>query len=152
MIIDQTEKNEEPIAEIDPDKHPSLVVRYQAVFADVLVIICLMFLSGYILEQFDNPPDWIRIVLFFAIWGVYEPVCISLGGTIGNLIMKTRVRKHNNEGQKPGIGQAIIRYVLKLLLGWISFLTMSSNDERRAIHDLVSGTVVVNSSYLKKKV
>jgi hypothetical protein len=33
--------------------------------------------------------------------------------------------------------------VLKTLLGWISFLTITRNTERRAIHDLVSGSVMV---------
>ena len=37
----------------------------------------------------------------------------------------------------------MIRYPVKLLLGWISFLTINSNPKRRAIHDLASGSVMI---------
>lgn len=39
--------------------------------------------------------------------------------------------------------QAIIRYIIKISLGWISFLTINSNYEKRAIHDFVAGSVVI---------
>jgi uncharacterized RDD family membrane protein YckC len=39
--------------------------------------------------------------------------------------------------------QAFFRYVLKISLGWISFLTMHSNSQRRAIHDFAAGSVMI---------
>lgn len=123
--------------------YPSLVTRYQAAFIDVLVIIILMFAAGYALDYFENPPDWIRIVLFFAIWGVYEPLFTAMGNTMGQYMMKVKVVQFNNRNKKPTVPEAYLRYVLKILLGWLSFLTISSNKDSRALHDLAAGTVVI---------
>jgi len=39
--------------------------------------------------------------------------------------------------------QAYIRFITKILLGWLSFLTINMNKDRRAIHDLVASTVMI---------
>jgi uncharacterized RDD family membrane protein YckC len=43
----------------------------------------------------------------------------------------------------PSILQAYFRYLLKVFLGWISFLTASFNPGKRAIHDLATGSIMV---------
>jgi hypothetical protein len=68
---------------------------------------------------------------------------MTFGCTIGNYIKGIRVRKNEDISQKINIGQAILRYPIKLALGWISFLTINSNLQRRAIHDLASGSVMI---------
>ena len=127
--------------------YPSLAKRIQSIFIDSLLIIVLMFLSGWILDKM-NPEqnegdEWIRIVLFIALWGVYEPLSMTLGCTLGNYLMKIRVRKHNNAGKKMNLLQAYARFIIKFFLGWLSFITISFNPERRAIHDFASGSIVV---------
>jgi len=127
--------------------YPSLAKRIQSIFIDSLLIIVLMFLSGWILDKM-NPEqnegdEWIRIVLFIALWGVYEPLSMTLGCTLGNYLMKIRVRKHNNAGKKINLLQAYARFIIKFFLGWLSFITISFNPERRAIHDFASGSIVV---------
>lgn len=57
--------------------------------------------------------------------------------------MGIRVRKISNTNKKINIGQAYLRFIAKTLLGWISFFTINSNAERRAMHDLASGSVMV---------
>ena len=127
--------------------YPSLAKRIPSIFIDSLMIIALMFLSGWILDKM-NPEqnegdEWIRIVLFIALWGVYEPLSMTLGCTLGNYLMKIRVRKHNNAGKKINLLQAYARFIIKFFLGWLSFITISFNPERRAIHDFASGSIVV---------
>src|SRR5678815_2062789 len=127
--------------------YPSLAKRIQSIFIDSLLIIVLMFLSAWILDKM-NPEqnegdEWIRIVLFIALWGVYEPLSMTLGCTLGNYLMKIRVRKHNNAGKKINLLQAYARFIIKFFLGWLSFITISFNPERRAIHDFASGSIVV---------
>jgi len=127
--------------------YPSLAKRIQSIFIDSLLIIVLMFLSAWILDKM-NPKqnegdEWIRIVLFIALWGVYEPLSMTLGCTLGNYLMKIRVRKHNNAGKKMNLLQAYARFIIKFFLGWLSFITISFNPERRAIHDFASGSIVV---------
>ena len=102
-----------------------------------------MFVFASILDKFDNVPDWVRIVVFAGLFIAYEPICITLGSTLGNYLKGIRVRKNSDTTCRINIFQAIIRYSVKLFLGWISFLTINSNSKRRAIHDLISGSVMI---------
>jgi uncharacterized RDD family membrane protein YckC len=66
-----------------------------------------------------------------------------LGATLGNYIKGIRVRQNGATGQRINFFQAFIRYVLKMLLGWISFLTIHTNPQKRAIHDIIAGSVMI---------
>ena len=126
-------------------EYPLLTDRIQSSFIDALVIVVLMFLSASWLDKYDNAPDWIRIALFFGLWAVYEPLFTSLGGTIGNHVKGIQVRKHDAPTKKINFFQAFLRYLVKISLGWISFLTIHTNHERRAIHDLVASSVMIRN-------
>jgi len=123
--------------------YPSLSERVQSTFIDGIFIVIMMFICAGILDKYDNVPDWIRIVLFFGLWAVYEPVCTSLGFTLGNFLKGIRVRRNDDTSKRINILQAFIRYVGKVLLGWISFITIHSNTQQRAIHDFMVGSVMV---------
>lgn len=124
-------------------EYPTLSDRVQSTFIDTIFIVVLMFIVGSLLDKYDGAPDWIRMVLFFGIWGIYEPLCTTFGFTVGNYLKAIRVRKVSNVSRKINFVQAFIRYVLKITLGWISFLTMHSNQQRRAIHDFAGGSVMI---------
>jgi uncharacterized RDD family membrane protein YckC len=124
-------------------QYPLLGDRVQSTFIDVVFMVILMFIASSILDSYDNVPDWLRISLFLGIWLVYDPLCTTLGFTLGNYIKGLRVRQYSDPTRRINIFQAVIRYVIKLFLGWISFLTIHSNTERRAIHDMVVGSVVI---------
>jgi uncharacterized RDD family membrane protein YckC len=124
-------------------KYPLLGDRVQSTFIDVLFIVALMFAIASVLENFKNAPDWIRIALFVGIWIIYEPLCTTLGATLGNYLKKIRVRKFGADSKHINFFQALMRYVLKLSLGWLSFLTIHSNKEKRAIHDMAAGSVMI---------
>ena len=126
--------------------YPTISDRVQSTFIDTIFIIIMMFVFASILDKYGDSPDWIRIVLFFGIWGVYEPLCTSLGFTIGNYIKCIRVRAAANPMKRINIFQAFVRYILKILLGWISFLTMHFNPHRRAIHDFASGSIMIRKA------
>jgi uncharacterized RDD family membrane protein YckC len=123
--------------------YPSLSNRIQSAFIDAVLIIVLMFIATTVLDKFENAPDWIRIVLFFGLWAVYEPLCTTLGCTLGNYMKGIRVRRYTNESKRINFFAAFVRYCIKMLLGWISFLSIHFNPERRAIHDYVVGSVMV---------
>lgn len=124
-------------------EYPSLSERVQSIVIDQVFIIGSMFGFAAILDKFENPPDWIRIVLFFGIWTIYEPLSMIFGCTLGNYFIGLRVRKHKTPARKINLLQAFIRYIIKVLLGWLSFLTINMNPERRAIHDLIASTVMI---------
>lgn len=102
-----------------------------------------MYAFSGILDQFENVPDWVRGIMFIGLFIVYEPLCMTLGATLGNYLKGIRVRNNLDTTKRISLLQAIIRYPVKVLLGWISFLTINSNQKRRAIHDLVSGSVMI---------
>lgn len=123
--------------------YPTLADRVQSTFIDTVFIVVLMFVFASWLDRYENAPDWIRIALFFGLWAVYEPLSTTLGGTIGNHFKGIRVRQFSKENKRINFFQAFIRYVFKICLGWISFLTMHSNPQKRAIHDLLVGSVMI---------
>lgn len=137
----------ETIAAAKPPKplmYPSLSDRVQSSFIDLIVIVVFMAVAANALERYeDEGHDWLRMALFFGFWAIYEPLCTTLGFTLGNLVKGLRVRRHSDPSKRINILQAFVRYVLKVSLGWVSFLTIHTNPERRAIHDIVAGSVVV---------
>ncbi|ANH83603.1 hypothetical protein A8C56_00315 [Niabella ginsenosidivorans] len=127
-------------------RYPQLIDRIQSTFIDTFFIIILMFVFAGILDRYERVPDWVRIVLFIALIIAYEPLCTTLGFTLGNYIKGIRVRKNSDETKRIGLLQALIRYPVKLFLGWISFLTIGTNPKKRAIHDIASGSVMIKQS------
>ncbi|GAA4316889.1 RDD family protein [Flaviaesturariibacter amylovorans] len=134
------------VLETKPLVYPTLSDRIQSTFIDSILIVVMMFFAASALEQYEGAPDWIRVALFFGIWGVYEPVCTALGCTVGNYFKGIRVRRASDKDRKINLLQAFFRYLLKIGLGWVSFLTMHTNTERRAIHDIVAGSVVLKNN------
>ncbi|MGN6436308.1 MAG: RDD family protein [Agriterribacter sp.] len=124
-------------------RYPLLSERIQSTFIDTVFIVILMFIFASVLDRFENVPDGVRITLFVLVWIVYDPVCTSLGFTLGNYIKGLRVRQHENVDKKINVFQAALRYLIKIFLGWISFLTINTNKEKRALHDFVAGSVVI---------
>ena len=111
-----------------------------------MLMLGLMFLAATILDKINPSQEedgWIRGLIFIVIWGIYEPLAMTIGCTVGNYLMKIRVKRNSDTTKRINLLQAFARFVVKIALGWISFLTMHSNKERRAIHDFVAGSVMV---------
>ena len=106
-----------------------------------------MFAAAFLIEKINPSQEeedgWVRGLIFIGIWGVYEPVAMTIGCTLGNYLMKIRVKKFASASKRINLLQAYTRFVVKMLLGWVSFLTINSNKERRAIHDFAAGSVMV---------
>ena len=124
------------------NQYPSLSQRMLSTVIDQILILIVMLVVAAGLDVF-RPPDWMRAALFFGIWGVYEPVCMTRGCTLGNYTIGIRARKVQDNTKRISIPQAYVRYIVKVLLGWLSFLTINLNKERRAIHDLAASTVMI---------
>jgi uncharacterized RDD family membrane protein YckC len=129
-------------------EYPSLQTRVMALFIDSLILVLVFVLASYIFSFFDNVPNWLRgFVLIFMIY-IYDPLFTSFAGfTIGHYIMNLRVKNTNDPSKNIMFISAIFRFLIKPLLGWLSFLTVTSNKRKRAIHDILCGSVV----YVNKK-
>lgn len=125
------------------EQYPDLKDRIQSTFIDAILLVILMIVFAAVLDKYENVPDWVRIAIFVGLFVVYEPLFMALGCTLGNYMKGIRVRKHTDATKKINILQAIIRYPIKFGLGWLSFLTIGSNPQRRAIHDMAAGSVMI---------
>ena len=132
-------ENTLPIVETE---YPTLLRRVQSSAINAVVILSAMVIFSQIADQLENFPTFLRVAFITAIL-LYEPLCVALGCTIGHYLMKLRVRKNDHETQQIGFLMSVVRYVVKFFLGLISFLTVHSNPRRRAIHDMVAGSVMI---------
>jgi uncharacterized RDD family membrane protein YckC len=123
------------------EQYPSLLDRLQSTFIDCILLFIFILAFVGITDNY-NPPDLVKMI-FLSLLLAYEPLAISMGCTLGGYIKGIRVKSYSDTTKRINIFQAIIRYAIKILLGFFSFFTMHSNSKRRAIHDMISGSVMI---------
>jgi uncharacterized RDD family membrane protein YckC len=122
----------------------TLIKRVKAIIFDLLVLVGLGLLATSILERFENSPDSARLIAFAFVFFLYDPLFTSFaGGTIGHLIMGLRVKREPDEEKNIIFPLAIVRFIIKAFLGWISLLTVSGNTKKKALHDMIVNSVVI---------
>ena len=122
---------------------PTIKTRYISILIDG---ICLLLIALGISALFENSGDvsgFVRGITFVMVLILYEPILVTLGCTIGQLFMNIRVRDFRNPEKKLAFFLVIFRTIIKIILGWLSFLTVTFNMNRRAIHDLASGSIMI---------
>ena len=121
-----------------------LMNRVKAVFIDSLVYAGLGISMSAIFNKLEGAPDVARLIAFLVVFILYDPIFTSLaGGTIGHLLIGLRVRKGSDESKKIMFPLAVLRFLIKVLLGWISLLTITGNAKNKAIHDSAVNSVVI---------
>ncbi len=124
--------------------YPTVFRRYLGSLVDGMIVLSAMVGGGLLISNVGPQLTWLRGAwLGFVLFG-YEPLFTSLGATVGQRVLKYRVRRHDDRARTISFPAAVLRYVIKLFLGFISFFTMSFNSEQRAIHDMAAGSVVIN--------
>lgn len=137
--------------DVNPDNFPPLVKRFQSLILDqVFLIICMVIFSQLLSNTDEENTDVLRGVLLVGLFGIYEPLCMAFGCTIGNYVSGIRVRKFSDHKRRINIFQSYIRFITKLLLGIISFFTVTSNKSKRAIHDMTAGSIMIYAREIKK--
>lgn len=124
-------------------KYPTLLSRIQSLTIDSILLICCMVFFTVLLDGFKNVPTDIRMWLFISLM-LYEPLFTTFGATLGNYKKGIRVRKNSDQSKRITIFQAIVRSFFKILFGWLSFLFFLTNKKNRALHDIVSGSIMIN--------
>jgi len=121
---------------------PTVAQRIRAVVYDSFILIVLMAVSTFIFDQSEDI-DTIRIATFVFIFLLHDPITTSfLGGTAGHHLCGIRVARIKNQHKKINIVVALIRFIIKWLLCWVSLLTVQSSKNRQAIHDHVVNSIV----------
>ena len=134
--------------EIAPPRYATFTRRFRAVVVDTAVVsgalVLLLIVGGFA----DNVPGSGRIVLVLMVGLVflYEPIFVwRRGATIGHAANNLRVLA-DRTGRPPGLARSFIRYVIKLVLGLPSFITMAFTRRHQAVHDVLTRTTVQPTS------
>jgi hypothetical protein len=122
--------------------YASVIDRVKSTTIDTLLLIACFYLLSDILNSINNVSESLRILLFICIL-MYEPIFISLNGTFGNHKNSIRVRKNKDTTKKLNFFQSLLRYILKISLGWISLIFILMNQKGRALHDIISGSIMI---------
>ncbi len=123
---------------------PGVLDRVKAIVADGIITIIFMFIAYLLFSLFDNVADSARMIVFIFIFVLYDPIFTSaFGCTIGHKMMGIMVKRKSDESKNIIFPLAILRFIIKFVLGIISLLTVSTNKKRNAIHDLIVGSVVL---------
>lgn len=121
--------------------------RIKAAFIDSIVLIAAMYGASEILNLFDNVPNSVKIIIALVLFVLYDPFFTSyFGGTIGHSYSNIYVAKDSDSTKKISFPMAVLRYILKVSLGWLSLLTVTGNKEKKAIHDLAASSVVLSEN------
>jgi uncharacterized RDD family membrane protein YckC len=123
---------------------PGVSDRVKAFIIDGVVTVIFMFAAFKIIDSFQEVTALTRRIVFLSILLVYDPLFTTLfGGTIGHRSFNLRVKRGSNSEKNIWLIAAVFRFAVKVLLGWISLLTISSNSKGQAIHDILTGSVVI---------
>lgn len=149
-VVKEAEQEDEQI-ELPPEtfianqtrfEYPLLLRRIQALFIDSTLLLLIMVMIMIATEDSSNAIA-IRVVLILLISNLYEPLLTAYSNTLGQQIMGIRVRKVNNPAERINLFESYKRFFIKGLLGWLSFITIHSNREHRAIHDFAGASVMI---------
>lgn len=134
------------------ENYPGVSDRVKAIIADSIVIIAFMFIASYTFSLFESVPDYAPVIAFVFIFLLYDPLFTSIfGGTIGHIMLGIRVKRESNEQKNILFPLAVLRYIVKAILGVISLIIVSGNEKKKAIHDYLVGSVVVYARSKEEK-
>ncbi|WP_456445456.1 RDD family protein [Thiolapillus sp.] len=126
--------------------YPRLLRRVQAVLVDSIIIPVVLLVVLLLVNVFGVENIYVKIAALFLPLLILEPGLVSLtGGTIGHHVIGLKVvnsRTNNN----INIVLASIRFIVKALLGWLSFVVVLTSKKHQAIHDYLTGSIVINKS------
>jgi uncharacterized RDD family membrane protein YckC len=127
---------------IEDGNYPTLTRRYIATAIDAVFMLAVIILIAYLFENAGETGVKVRVALIMILFLVYEPLCTSRFCTLGQKIMRVRVRRYPSL-ERISLFMAYTRIVVKAFLGMVSFFTLPFSQKRRAIHDMAASSIVV---------
>jgi uncharacterized RDD family membrane protein YckC len=127
-------------------QYPNVLRRYLATMLDLFALWCILYWVAQTpsLTESGSAIYW---VLGASVL-LYEPLLTAYACTPGQALMRIRVRTLDG-ARRIRLHQAVGRMLVKYLLGTVSFLTVPARPDRRAIHDLSSGSIVIEAAQLR---
>lgn len=124
--------------------YPRLIKRVRAVLVDSVLLPVTVFSVLLIGDNLGVSGGNGKALLIALPIFLLEPGLVAFtGGTVGHHLLGIRVAKRDGSSN-INIFAASIRFVVKLLLGWLSFIFVLTTRKHQAVHDLVAGSIVVH--------
>jgi uncharacterized RDD family membrane protein YckC len=124
--------------------YPGLFRRYLSTLLDGLLLIAAMLVVPQFLQGTSRGLVATRVgLLVFLVLG-YEPLLTTYAYTLGQYIMGIRVRRASDPTRRINLLAVYVRYLVKLPLGFISLLTIGFTRQRRALHDFVARSIMID--------
>ena len=130
--------------------YPSIFVRIKALIIDAFIISFGIFLTGYVFRYYEDASNLIRGIVLFSWFYLYEPLMVTTGGTPGHRISGLRVKEKANYSNNLIFPLAVLRSVVKYFFGLFSFITLLFSKNNRALHDILSGSIVIYEGQKKE--
>ncbi|MFI1771506.1 RDD family protein [Thalassobellus citreus] len=125
------------------NNYARLSTRVKAAVIDSIVLITLMYSASEIFNAFETVSNGVRISVFIFIFLIYEPILVTLfGASVGHFFNDIVVKKEKDETKNINFPIAVIRFIIKALLGWLSLLTIHGDKKGQAIHDRFAKSIV----------
>lgn len=124
--------------------YPDLFKRVKAIISDFFILLVIMIVVVLVFATFENVPDYVRGIAFLFVFVFYDPIFVSaFGGTIGHKLNGLSVKEDKNRNLNILFHLALVRFIVKTFLGWLSLLTVTGNEKKKAIHDMMVGSIVL---------
>jgi uncharacterized RDD family membrane protein YckC len=129
---------------IPPIRYATFTRRARALLVDTAILGAALAVVTVVGDFVSNVPGSGRAlwILLFGFLFLYEPILVGLrGATVGHAA-NDLVVVSDATGRRPSFARAFLRYLTKLPLGMLSFVTMATTRRHQAIHDLLTATTV----------
>lgn len=117
--------------------------RLRGLMIDYVLFVIALVVALQATMAFESS-ELARVVglVFVVAFILYEPLLVSfLGGTIGHSRANLRVVDDRTHGN-VGLMKAFARSILKIGLGWYTFVSMTASRRHKAVHDILTRSTV----------
>jgi uncharacterized RDD family membrane protein YckC len=124
--------------------YPRLIRRIRAVLIDSVLLPIAVFGTLILGDALGVSHTYGKVALALGPIFVLEPGLVAVtGGTIGHHLLRIRIA--TIDGQcNINIFAATIRFIAKVLLGWLSFIFVLATKKHQAVHDVLARSIVVH--------
>lgn len=131
-----------PPAVPDIPRYARFSRRLKAILLDWMLSMALLFGALTVASNVESDvlarALGVVVVLFLLL---YEPILVCRNGaTLGHAL--TNLRVVDDRGGNLSFAKAFLRFAIKSLLGWYSFLSMAFTRRNQTLHDLLTGSSV----------
>ncbi len=154
IIAEPTEIDEIETSELSSDDIEDLAPLSMRFSAGLFDLIIGAFAAGLLLSPIAfTSGEWFTgagLITFAGTWAIvsffYMTLCLGFFGKTMGMRLFSLELVDAVENEYPTLHQAAVNssvFILSLIFGGAGFLTTLFNEEKRALHDLLSGTILV---------